>query len=323
MIPTIRRFYHRLNHWRYGITELTVIEPRNGVVATGFFTDENSFVKACMKYNSQYNIYAGRNPRPHWLPRICENYLDTKYKQRARDNHIKVITAVSLDIDPIRPPGTASTTGQHQQAIEFAIKLHNEIGGWVDDSGNGAYLWIPFRTPIRVCKATRDEIKQKCKLWQDNIIKVHQPDKYGLRIDGCFDLSRVKKVIGTMSVKGIHRLSRFVVVEQDRDDKVRNAILSLSLSRRASRAKLSIKPSHNLPSRFLGLLKTSPAIKELWLTPNNDTSIHDWMLGNELVKSGISRREDLARILMLNPFGKFQRDRRHDYIRTTVNKLTR
>ena len=249
------------------------------------------------------------------------NYLDTRYKQRARDNEIYHITAISLDIDPIRPKGTASTQKQHKKAIEFALKLHNEIGGWVDDSGNGSYLWIPFATPIKIAR-NRHEIKRKCRQWQANIVEVHQPEKHGLRIDGCFDLSRLKKVLGTMSVKGIHRLSRFVVVEQARDDKVRNAILSLTPSP-ANRSVAKISPTRYLPGKFLRLLKANPAIQELWITPNsnNDASMHDWMLGCELIKSGISRREDLARIIMANPFGKYQRDGRFGYVQSTVCNL--
>lgn len=318
---TIRMFYRRLNHSRYGYTELAIIDPSGaGIIATGFFSDESAFIKACQAYNGRHNIYAGRNPRPRGFPRVCENYLDSRYKRRASDSDIEFITAISLDIDPVRPKGTSSTEKQHKTAVDFALMLQSSIGGWVDDSGNGAYLWIPFRTPIPVNVGNRDKIKQKCRLWQANIIKVHQPEKYGLRIDGCFDLSRLKKVIGTQSMKGyVHRLSRFVRTVDTRDDRIREAILSLPLQTHHMIA-FRIKPSQNLPARFLKLLKSNQKIQELWLTPNDDTSMHDWMLGCELIKAGINA-EALARILMLNPFGKYQRDRRYRYVQTTVNKL--
>ena len=320
---SIRRFYKRLNHRSYGVTELAVIDPNgSGVIATGFFTDEEAFIKACKVYNGRYNIYAGRNPRPKWLPKVCENYLDSRRRQRAKDIDIEYITAISLDIDPIRPKGTSSIEEQHKRAIGFALKLHNDIGGWVDDSGNGAYLWIPFMTPISVDHRSRHLVKGKCRLWQANIIKAYQPEKYRLRIDGCFDLSRLKKVIGTQSVKGcIHRLSRSVKVDDTMDDKVRDAILSLSMPT-VQRVTYRVIPSQNVPAKFLGLLKTNQTIQQLWLTPdgNNDTSMHDWFLGSELVKAGVGAN-DMARVLMLNPFGKYQRDRRYDYVQTTVNKL--
>ncbi len=317
---SVRRFYRRLDHAIYGVTELVVIDPGKGVIATGFFSNEDVFVKACGVYSGRYNIYAARNPRPKWFPRACENYLDTKYRQRAKDSDIEHITAISLDIDPIRPKGTSATERQHRTAIDFAVSLHNEIGGWVDDSGNGAYLWIPFKTPIRVDNENRDEIKQKCRLWQINIAKVHRPEDQNLRIDGCFDLSRLKKVIGTISVKGhIHRVSSFVK-ESQADDKVRDAILSLELNTNHT-APVHVKPRRRIPQLFLSLLKTNNTIRQLWLTPNGDASMHDWALGCELIKSGVSDASDLARILMLNPFGKYQRDRRYEYLQSTVRNL--
>lgn len=321
-IENIRQFHRRLNHSGYGVTELAVIDPsgQKGVIATGFFDNEYDFVEACQIYCGRYNIYAGRNPRPRWFPKVCMNYLDMKRKQRARDMDIGHTTAISLDIDPIRPKGTSATAYQHRKAINFAMKLYHQLGGWVDDSGNGAYLWLPFSTAIQVNNENRDDIKQKCKLWQQNIIKVHKPEKHGLRIDGCFDLSRLKKVIGTESVKGhTHRLSHFVATGGI-DDRVRDAILSMQLHPR--RQSSHIKPSIEIPQEFYALLQTNPEIRDLWLTPNsdNDTSMHDWVLGCELVKSGV-KTEDIAKILMINPFGKYQRDRRYGYVQTTVNKL--
>ena len=321
-IESVRKFYRRLNHSGYGITELAVIDPtgKRGVVATGFFDDENALIKACMAYNGRYNIYAGRNPRARWFHKPCGNYLDTRYRQRAKDRNIEYITAISLDIDPVRPKGTSATEKQHQSAIDFALTLHHDLSGWVDDSGNGAYLWFPFSTAIPVNDKNRYIIKQQCRLWQQNITKLYQPEKYGLRIDGCFDLSRLKKVIGTESVKGrIHRLSRFVETG-DLDDRVRDAILAIEIQ--PVKQPSQVKASSEIPKRFYSLLKTNSVIRYLWLTPNadNDTSMHDWMLGRELVKAGISS-EDIAGILMINPFGKYKRDRRIGYIKTTVNKL--
>ncbi|MFC1717525.1 hypothetical protein ACFL6S_27945 [Candidatus Poribacteria bacterium] len=319
-----RQFYRRLNHPGYGVTELVVIDPNGekGIIATGLFNNEHDFVEACQAYSGRYNIYAGRNPRPRWFPKVCMNYLDRKRKHRARDMDIEYITAISLDIDPMRPKGTSATIVQHKKAIEFATKLHHQLGGWVDDSGNGAYLWLPFRTAIPINDENRDEMKGRCKLWQANIVKAHEPEKHGLRIDGCFDLSRLKKVMGTQSMKGhVHRLSRFVIADGTRDDKVRNAIISIS-SQAHGKAVIHVKPSQNLPAKFLKLLKTNRIIQQLWLTPDaqSDASMHDWFLGTELAKAGIVA-EDMARILMLNPFGKYQRDRRYSYIQSTVRNL--
>jgi len=324
-VKSIRQFYQRLNHSRYGVTELVVIDSgRKGVIATGVFDNERDFVFCCQRYNGKYNIYAGRNPRPRRFFSYFEsrNRLDTRIRQRAKDSDITYITAISLDIDPIRPKGASSTNNQHKTAIDFALMVQKDTGGWVDDSGNGAYLWIPFATVIKVNDDNRDEIKEKCHQWQNRIKKVYQPDRYSLRIDGCFDLSRVKKVIGTMSVKGkTHRLSRFIEAEKTPDDKIRNAILSLSTTKKTNPSKITL--AQNIPERFLSLLKHNQTIQQLWLTPDeqNDTSMHDWKLGCACIQAGITEPSDIAVILMSNPFGKFNRERRYDYIKTTINKL--
>ena len=133
------------------MTELVALERESGrLVATGFFDDATAFVSACGDYNPRCNLYAGRNPRPRWLPEVCSNYLDVRHKQRAKDREIEHVTAISLDIDPLRPKGSPASEEQRSAAIEFTVKLQAALGGFVDDSGNGAYLWMPFLTPIRL-----------------------------------------------------------------------------------------------------------------------------------------------------------------------------
>jgi hypothetical protein len=323
-LKDISAFYQRLNHHGYGLTELAIIDPTGtkGIIATGFFSNQASFVRACQAYNGRYNIYASRNPRPRWLPKVVENYLDVRYKQRAKDKDIEYITAISLDIDPIRPRGRSSSDSEHKMALDFALKLQQQIGGWVDDSGNGAYLWLPFADPIGVTDRNRKTIKDQCQQWQRGIKSVHQPENYRLRIDGCFDLSRIKKVIGTLSLKGdIHRLSRLVVKSKTSND-VRDAIISMPLGKEDTKA-VPISPSSHLSAKFIKLLQGNTVIRQLWCSPdqNHDTSMHDWKLGCACLEAGITNPDEMAAILRRNPFGKFQRDRRYSYLTTTVRKL--
>ena len=86
----------------------------------------------------------------------------------------------------------------------------------------------------------------------------------------------------------------------------------------------AIKPASYLPEKFIRLLKWDPSIRELWQHPdaNRDHSKHDWMLGLRCVEAGIIKPEDLASILMRNPYGKFKRDERVEYVQTTVEKLS-
>jgi len=320
---TIRTFRKRLNHKFYGLTELAVF-GKGGIVATGFFDNEDDFVDACQAYNEQCNVYAGRNPRP---VDICSsrNYMNNIQKKRAKDKDIRYLTAISLDIDPVRKKGMASTDKQHQQAIRFALMLQCFLGGDVDDSGNGSYLWIPFITPIEIFTENFKIIKKKCEIWNVLLRKKFKPEELGLKIDGCFDFSRLKRVIGTFNHKA-QRFSRFIKSSIP-DDRIRDEILSIEVDdyRFQKLKRIPFPPliPPILPEKFKLLLGWSFLTKELWNNPDplNDTSRHDWLLGMRCIEAGITEPEELAAILMKNPYGKFQRDRREDYLRTTVTKL--
>ena len=325
-VETMRQFYRRLNHQAYGLTELVAIgKDKGGIAATGFFDNEDAFVSACRAYNGQCNVYAGRNPRPRDVSRI-KNYMNTIEKKRARDRDIRYLTAVSLDIDPIRKKGIPSTKEQHQAAIGFALNLQWDLGGDVDDSGNGAYLWIPFITAIEISSDNFGVIKRQCEIWQAVLKKRYKPEAYNLRIDGCFDFSRLKRVIGSFNHKA-QRFSKFIKRSRP-DDRVRDQILAIDVSdyqpQKLKRISLpSFTPTSQLPRRFERLLRWDFFTRKLWQNPDplDDTSRHDWLLGVSCVEAGITKPEELAAILMNNPYGKYRRDLREDYLQTTVAKL--
>jgi len=313
---TVRQYYIRLNHTLYGLTELVAIKHAGGIGATGFFDNENAFVAACRFYNRSCNVYAGRNPRPFGFGK--KNTMSSARK-RAKDKDISYITAMSLDIDPIRKKDTPSTNEQHEKAIEFALKLQKSLGGDVDSSGNGAYVWIPFGNPIDV----NDELKHQCEEWQAQIKKLYRPEEYGLRIDGCYDFSRIKRVIGTYNHKA-GRQSGFVK-RTELSDKVRDEILSIEI-RKTKQPKSgyhNLAPSKSIPTRFQHLLEWDSTVRDLWQNPDpdNDTSRHDWIIGLVCVEAGITNTDDLAAILMNNPHGKYRRDEKLSYVGGTVKKL--
>ncbi|MFH1848618.1 MAG: hypothetical protein ABH879_00360, partial [archaeon] len=264
----VRKYYRRLNHRGYGLTELAAIGDR---IVTGFFDDEAAFAAACRLYNG-YNVYAGRNPRPPGISWI-KNHMGCS--KRARDFDIRFLTAISLDIDPVRE-SLAATEEQHEQAVSFALKLQGSIGGDVDDSGNGAYLWIPFRTPVEV-GSDFFILKRQCAAWQRVVKERFRPEKYRLRIDGCFDFSRLKRVIGSFNHKA-QRFSRMVKWSEP-DDKVREEILSMDV--RVPAGPVFVNFQRELPLRFRRLLRWDFSVRRLWQNPDplNDTSRHDWRLG--------------------------------------------
>lgn len=323
---TARQFYKRLNHQDYGLTEVVALEKdTGGIVATGFFGNEDDFFFACRGYNGRCNVYAGRNPRPFDTTGV-KNFMNIIQKKRAKDKDIKYLTAVSLDIDPVRKKGIPSTKEQRQAAIGFALDLQWDLGGDVDDSGNGAYLWIPFITPIEISADNSSITKKKCEIWQALLKEKYKPEEYGLRIDGCFDFSRLKRVIGTLNHKA-QRFSRFVK-RSEPDNKVRDEVLSMEVNDGPYRKLRSISlspfsPTSILPQRFKRLLRWDNAVRKLWQNPDplNDTSRHDWLLGLCCMEAGITSPDELAAVLMNNPHGKYRRDGRKEYLEVTVGKM--
>lgn len=130
-----------------------------------------------------------------------------------------------------------------------------------------------------------------------------------------------------MSVKGeARRLSRFAIKAGPSDD-IKDAIMGMPVEQDTFTSISSLPPQSitqsKLPDRFLQLLQSNPLIRSLWDMPDeeDDTSRHDWDLCCACFDAGIIEPTDIAVILMHNPFGKFRRDRRYDYIKNTISNL--
>jgi hypothetical protein len=325
----VRKFFRRLNHSNYGLTELVVYSPQtNKLLASGFFKEEDAFVKCCRQWDGKANIYAGRNPRPFDFAENLGLEIDRLYtdrKSRASDRNIGWMQAMVLDIDPIRSKGTSSTDEQHEAALAFAEKIAKDIGGSVDDSGNGSYVWIPIN-PIKINDENMETIKAKCKAWEAQIRERYQTEDCGMKIDPVFELSRILKVVGTLSVKGeIHRRSKFHTPPVfEPHPSLDQTILDISVEIKDQANVHIAKIGNQLPEKFTQLLKNDEGLKIHWDTPNkdDDASSHDWRLGLLCLDSGITDQNALATIISLNPNGKIQKKGKDDsYIKVTVSEL--
>ena len=56
---------------------------------------------------------------------------------------------------------------------------------------------------------------------------------------------------------------------------------------------------------------------------DNDTSKHDWRLCLLCVGLGKGNAQTITAALMNNPYGKFRKTKRYDYLWHTVNKVMR
>ncbi|MBC7327428.1 hypothetical protein H5T87_04860 [bacterium] len=204
----VRAFYRLLNH-KY-LTELRFLK-RGYFPAYAIVTNEDDFLKKCKVWNGKRNIYAGLRDRREGM-RKCANFGD-----------IIGVQLLTLDIDPRRPAEIPSTKEELERALEVGEVIRNwfESQGYIPPiramTGNGVclYFCIPF---FEVNDDNRDEITRLIERFEQNCrekFKQILKDKDST-IDSMYDLPRIGKVIGTLSVKGEHseerpwRLSYFI-----------------------------------------------------------------------------------------------------------------
>jgi hypothetical protein len=213
----VRAFYRLLNH-RF-LTELRFLK-RGHFPAFSIVKSEDEFVKKCKVWNGKRNVYAGLRDRRKDLKR-CANFGD-----------IVGLQIVTLDIDPIREAEIPSTDQELKNALEVAEFIRNWFSkrGYVPPiramTGNGVCLY--FCTPYyEITNKNRDEVTRALEKFEQNCRKKFKEilKEKSCQIDRMFDLPRIGKVIGTMSVKGENtkerpwRLSYFIDEPKRIEDK--------------------------------------------------------------------------------------------------------
>ena len=108
-----------------------MISPHHEVLGIGFFDDEDAFVAACTEANGTGNVYAGIQPRPRRFFEQAPNRL-ARLRRGAHDQDIEHVTALALDLDPVRPKDTASTDEELERAIDEATRL----AGWLESQAS-------------------------------------------------------------------------------------------------------------------------------------------------------------------------------------------
>lgn len=190
----VRLTYRRLAHKNE--TEIRAIAFHGkGKPLSYFVSDEDSFVARCRLLESSgvYNIYCGINER---LP------------GGTKGEDVISVNQVVIDIDPVRPVGTASTDTELQYALDVARQLQARlsaggIGCSLAMSGNGAQLWIPAYIPKERWGSALAGIRD----FQRAMI-AENPDPEHCKIDSIGDSARIIKVIGTLSIKGMNEAGR-------------------------------------------------------------------------------------------------------------------
>lgn len=211
-------FYRLLNHKH--LTELRFLK-RGHFSVYRIVRDEDDFVVQCKKWNSKRNIYAGIRDRKKDL-RTCANMFD-----------IIGMQTIALDIDPVRAaeiPSTAEELNNAKTMSQIVVAWFSSQGyqkPYLAMTGNGCciYFSLPF---YEITNNNRQKVADKLDAFEKGIRSIFKEDlkKYNCGIDSMYDLPRIAKVIGTLSIKGEHtkerpwRISRWIEEPlQRREDK--------------------------------------------------------------------------------------------------------
>lgn len=324
----VRATYRFLHHTPYGVTELRAIAPNRGpVLGIGYFDDEDAFVAACEAVNGTGNVYVGIQPRPRRFLEQAPNVIRS-LSNGARDQDIECITATVLDIDPVRPKNTAATDEELAVAIACANEL---VAGIVGEgfhqpvrnmSGNGCQVWFAL-PPHQLSTRNRDDATRRLKAFEAAQRCTFATES--AKFDSIYNLSRIIKVIGTLSVKGDHsaqrphRLSRSLdPFERKEDPALLELILNLPARQERAREKSSSgthdckigaqlsKPVHALilTNRQIGALfagRGKTAIGADGKPMDTSSSGYDFSLLLALIGKGITDRDELATALWHRP----------------------
>lgn len=246
------RFFNFLNHEK--LTEIRIIHSKEGLKGQFWVDNLNDFLILCEKFSGKYNVYVGVNERR---------------TKGGKAEHVGRLSIIPLDIDPIRPKGIASTEEElklaHQKLKEIGIWLKEEFNcePFISMSGNGYHLYIKIPS-VLLDEFNRDTIKERLKTFIREIQSRFIDDK--VRIDSTFDLPRVMKCPGTLSVKGDNtqqrpwRVCKIIQAKDEPCVKVRDYLAKIKVQENEFEASLGTKTRGNLGA----LLKEDEKMKDLF-----------------------------------------------------------
>ncbi len=194
-----RRFYRWLTHQPDEYTEIRIIKwPPPGEVKQFWVQNEKDFIKICKTWSGKRQVYCGLNPR---------------LREGGTNEDVARVIAIPLDIDSFRPSKDVAVSEEELAATkDRMIKINSwmRVQGYqqpfIAMSGNGFH--ILQRLDITLTEElTAGDLSSKLESYFFN--EVPGSDK----MDKILDASRIIKVPGTLSVKGVpteerpHRLS--------------------------------------------------------------------------------------------------------------------
>lgn len=301
-----------------GLAECRVIDVnRRELLGIGYFDNPDDFQHACREWDGRANLYAGRNPRPVRLcPPSVRNTIATGLRAASRDD-IETVTMVSLDLDPVRPEGVPSSDVEQALALEEARQIAGRYAGaWVMQSGNGAQVLIPVQ-PLDV-RGRQADFERRVRTWEEGLRRaIRRPD--AVRLDSQYDLPRIIKVPGSLSVKGHatpdrpHRQARLLARSEGGNDLLKEIMEVTNVAEATDEPSGRhdvITPASSIPELFWELLQHDRRLRRTWEGHRDDfpsgrysRSEYDLSLATQLARYGFTAQEILA-ILLAFPHGR-------------------
>lgn len=177
----VRAFYRFLEHRPDEYTELRIIKwlPKGGgQVKQEFVQSEEEFIKVIKKFNGLRQCYAGLNPR--------------KTKGGKIENVARV-TAILFDVDAKHPKDEPAS----DEELAVAKKRLDKLITWIKEQGYESPFVTMSGNGFHVIHKVNMEIDEST---QNQLEKYHHEAADDL--DSMFDIPRIVKIAGTLSIKG-------------------------------------------------------------------------------------------------------------------------
>jgi archaellum biogenesis ATPase FlaH len=198
----LRQQYRLLGHSGFYTQGRCLDVNQNKIISQELLKTEEETIKWAASCNGKGNVFLGRNPRQS-------------------DGSVADFQCLSLDIDPIRPKGTAASDGQFQEALKAAQTVSKYFKhGVVCSSGNGSLVLFPL--PQAVDKSAGERLGKVLEGEARRIISADGGLKDVVTVDATWDAARLVKCLGTISTKGDRALWRHARIIYDGQSKSEN-----------------------------------------------------------------------------------------------------
>lgn len=200
-----RKFYKWLGHKPGEYTEIRIIPwpPGSAPVIQRWVQNEDDLVELCREWSGKRQCYIGVNPR---------------LREGGSTEDISRVVAIPFDVDAERAPGFDKDAATDEEVVKAKERMVN-LNSWMRTQS--------YRAPLIVMSGNGFHILQKVDILVNEDLPskleayFHEAPTKGM--DSIFDLPRIIKIPGTMSVKGPnteerrpHRLSH-IIAEGDPD----------------------------------------------------------------------------------------------------------